>query len=146
MATPAVALASDRSAWDRVLALHARVERELAQALQTRHGLALSDYRSLEHLAASSTNELRMQELADKVGLNQSSVTRLVSRLETAGYAYKDLCPSDKRGVYAVITPEGRERHAQARATYAEVLSATLNQHATDPTLAPTVQALRTAR
>lgn len=135
---------SDRSAWDRVLTLHARVERELSLALSGRHGIGLSEYRSLEHLVHSETSELRMQELADKVGLGQSSITRLVARLEKAGFAYKDLCPSDKRGVYAVITDKGRERYQVARATYAEVLSSALNVFAADPELGPTVQALRT--
>jgi len=135
---------SDRSAWDRVLMLHARVERELTLALHGRHGLGLSEYRSLEHLVRSETSELRMQDLADKVGLGQSSITRLVARLEKSGFAYKDLCPSDKRGVYAVITDQGRERYQLARATYAEVLSSVLNVFAADPELGPTVQALRT--
>jgi DNA-binding MarR family transcriptional regulator len=136
---------SDRSAWDRVLMLHGQVERELALALQSRHGIGLSEYRSLEHLVASATSELRMQDLADKVGLGQSSITRLVGRLETAGFAFKDLCPSDKRGVYAVITDEGRKRYQSAHATYVEVLSAALNGFAGHPELGPTVQALRTS-
>ncbi|THA26844.1 MarR family transcriptional regulator [Streptomyces sp. RKND-216] len=137
---------SDQDVWNRVLTLHARVERELAAALQRRQGLGLSEYRSLEHLYHSGTSELRMQVLADRVGLGQSSVTRLVSRLEAAGFAYKDLCPSDKRGVYAVITDEGRRRYEAARATYAEVLSSALNTFTGDPELGPSVQALRTAR
>ena len=65
--------------------------------------------------------------------------------VQKAGFAYRDLCPSDKRGVYAVITDEGRERYQSARATYAEVLSSALNVFAADPELGPTVQALRTA-
>ncbi|MFE4976517.1 MarR family winged helix-turn-helix transcriptional regulator [Kitasatospora sp. NPDC056651] len=134
---------SDQAAWNRVLALHAHVERELALALQRRHGIGLSEYRSLEHLHQSTTSELRMQDLADRVGLGQSSVTRLVGRLETAGFAFKDLCPSDKRGVYAVITDEGRQRYQAARATYAEVLSSALNTFTADPELGFTVQALR---
>ncbi|MFE0102876.1 MarR family winged helix-turn-helix transcriptional regulator [Streptomyces sp. NPDC059009] len=137
---------SDHAAWNRVLALHAHVERELTLALHRRHGIGLSEYRSLEHLDHSEDDELRMQDLAEKVGLGQSSVTRLVGRLETAGYAYKDLCPSDKRGVYAVITDEGRQRYQAARATYAEVLSSALNDFTADPELGPTVQALRAPR
>ena len=85
-----------------------------------------------------------MQDLADKVGLGQSSVTRLVGRLEVAGLVHKDLCPSDKRGVYAVITDEGRERYQAARATYAEVLSSALNTFTGDPELGPMIQVLRT--
>ncbi|MFI6474150.1 MarR family winged helix-turn-helix transcriptional regulator [Streptomyces sp. NPDC050516] len=137
---------SDHTAWNRVLALHAHVERELTQALQSRHSIGLSEYRSLEHLDHADDSELRMQDLAERVGLGQSSVTRLVGRLETAGFAYKDLCPSDKRGVYAVITDEGRQRYQAARATYAEVLSSALNAFTADPELGPTVQALRAPR
>ncbi|NDZ81024.1 MarR family transcriptional regulator [Streptomyces sp. SID10853] len=136
---------SDHAVWNRVLALHAHVERELSLALQRRHGIGLSEYRSLEHLHHSSTSELRMQDLADKVGLGQSSVTRLVGRLETAGFAYKDLCPSDKRGVYAVITDEGRQRYQAAHVSYTEVLSSALNTFTADPALGPTVQSLRAA-
>ncbi|MFI6157052.1 MarR family winged helix-turn-helix transcriptional regulator [Kitasatospora sp. NPDC051170] len=145
-APDAPARTSDQAAWGRVLALHARVERELATALQRRHGIGLSEYRSLEHLHRSESSELRMQDLADRVGLGQSSVTRLVGRLEAAGFAFKDLCPTDKRGVYAVITDEGRDRYQVARATYAEVLSSALNTAMGDPELAATVQALRVAQ
>ncbi|MCT2588439.1 MarR family transcriptional regulator [Streptomyces sp. N2-109] len=142
---PTASRSSDQAVWNRALALHAHVERELTQALQHRHGIGLSEFRSLEHLDHSATSELRMQDLAGKVGLGQSSVTRLVGRLETAGFAYKDLCPADKRGVYAVITDQGRQRYQDARATYAEVLSSTLNTFTSDPDLGPTVQALRGA-
>jgi DNA-binding MarR family transcriptional regulator len=137
---------SDQEVWARLLALHAHVERELALALQRRHGMGLSEFRSLEHLDRAENSELRMQDLADRVNLNQSSVTRLVGRLETAGFAYKDVCPSDKRGVYAVITDDGRERYRAARATYADTLSAALDALAADPDLAPAVQALRAQR
>ncbi|WP_424213374.1 MarR family winged helix-turn-helix transcriptional regulator [Streptomyces sp. BI20] len=137
--------ASDQVVWDRVLTLHARVERDLAQAMTRRHGIGLSEYRALESLSRAKDGELRMQELADAVGLGQSSVTRLVARLENAGFALKDLCASDRRGVYAIVTDLGRERYRDARATYAEVLAATLNSFTADPDFAPTVQSLRGA-
>ncbi|MFB0618335.1 MarR family winged helix-turn-helix transcriptional regulator [Streptomyces sp. AGS-58] len=139
--TPAAS--SDQAMWGRVLTLHAHVERQLTQALQRKHGIGLSEYRALESLVQAKDSELRMQELAEKVGLGQSSVTRLVGRLFSAGFAFRDLCPDDKRGVYAVITDDGRQRYADARATYAEVLSAALNTAGADPELAGTVQSLR---
>ncbi|MFI7011310.1 MarR family winged helix-turn-helix transcriptional regulator [Streptomyces sp. NPDC050145] len=142
---PAPAYASDQALWSRAVTLFGRVERELSQALQRRHGISLSEFRSLENLHRADKDELRMQDLAESVGLGQSSVTRLVARLEKAGYAYKDLCPSDKRGVYAVITEDGRRRYQDACATYAEVLSSVLNTYAADPELGPSVQALRGA-
>ncbi|MCK2217277.1 MarR family transcriptional regulator [Actinomadura sp. ATCC 31491] len=145
--TPVTAPAPSREAamWSGVLLLHARVESRLATALQRRHGIGLSEYRALGHLAAAPAAELRMQELADRLGLNQSSVTRLVARLQTAGFAYRDVCPDDKRGVYTVITEDGRARHAAASGTYEEVLRSALAEAAADPQLAATVTALQPA-
>ncbi|MGR3933752.1 MarR family winged helix-turn-helix transcriptional regulator [Streptomyces sp. BRA346] len=143
--SPAPAASSDQAMWGRVLTLHAQVEHQLTQALQRKHGMGLSEFRALECLVQAKDGELRMQELADKVGLGQSSVTRLVGRLFSAGFAFRDLCPDDKRGVYAVITDDGRQRYADARGTYSEVLSAALNTAGAAPELAGTVQALRSA-
>lgn len=134
---------SDQAMWSKVLTLHAHVEHQLTQALHRKHGVGLSEFRALECLAEAADGELRMQDLAGKVGLGQSSVTRLVGRLDAAGLAFRDLCPDDKRGVYAVITDEGRQRYAAARGTYGEVLSSALNTVGAVPELTRTVQALR---
>lgn len=141
-ATPSAS--SDQAVWGALLTLHAYVERCLTQALQREHGIGLSEFRALECLARTSEGELRMQDLAARVGLGQSSVTRLVGRLDAAGFAFRDVCADDKRGVYAVITDEGRRRYAAARGTYAEVLSSALNTAASVSELSRTVQALRT--
>ncbi|MFB4276780.1 MULTISPECIES: MarR family winged helix-turn-helix transcriptional regulator [unclassified Nonomuraea] len=144
---PAPPVSDIAATWQRILLLHAHVESKLATALQRRHGIGLSEFRALGHLAASPTNELRMQELADKVGLNQSSVTRLVSRLNAADFAYRDLCPDDKRGVYTVITETGRARYAEANRTYEETLNAALEEAGqADPRLAAALAALGAAR
>jgi DNA-binding MarR family transcriptional regulator len=140
---PAPPVSDLAATWQRVLLLHARVEHRLAAALQRRHGIGLSEFRALGHLAASSTDELRMQELADKVGLNQSSVTRLVARLNAADFAYRDLCPDDKRGVYTVITETGRARYIEASRTYEETLRAALDEAGqADPQLAAALAVL----
>lgn len=139
----ATAATSDQALWGKVLTLHSHVERQLTQALQRKHGIGLSEFRALECLVQAKDSELRMQELADKVGLGQSSVTRLVGRLFSAGFAFRDTCPDDKRGVYAVITDDGKQRYTDARGTYAEVLSSALNTAGATPELAGTVQALR---
>ncbi|MFF3969379.1 MarR family winged helix-turn-helix transcriptional regulator [Streptomyces rubiginosohelvolus] len=136
---------ADQAMWDSVLGLHTFVERQLAHALQRRFGVGLSEYRALEVLTQAEKGEHRMQELADRIGLGQSSVTRLVGRLESAGYAYKDTCDDDRRGVYAVITDEGRKHYRDARSTYADVLGAALDTASADDQLARAVRALRGA-
>jgi DNA-binding MarR family transcriptional regulator len=132
----------DDDMWVDVIRLHARVEQALAAALQ-RHGLGLSEYRALCHLSISDGGCLRMQELADLLGLNQSSVTRLVGRLEGSGLSRRDYCGEDRRGVYTLITDEGRARKQSATETYETTLTAALDQAASEG-LAPTVAALRT--
>ncbi|MEV0082449.1 MarR family transcriptional regulator [Saccharopolyspora sp. NPDC050642] len=135
--------AADDQLWSRVVTLSGRVESELAKAMQRKHRLGLSEYRALCHLAGADQGELRMQELADAVGLNQSSASRLVARLESAGLTVRDHCPADRRGVYSVITEAGRELHAAAQPTYLAALAAALDRAAADPDLATTVKALR---
>jgi DNA-binding MarR family transcriptional regulator len=132
----------DDDLWVGVVRLHARVEHALAEALQW-HGLGLSEYRALCHLSTSSGGELRMQDLADLLGLNQSSVTRLVARLEKAGLTRRDVCAGDRRGVYSVITDAGRTRRAEAADAYEGALTAALDGAAADEELAGVVAGLR---
>ncbi|MGW6917422.1 MarR family winged helix-turn-helix transcriptional regulator [Kitasatospora sp. NPDC054939] len=137
---------ADARTWSRVTALHARIEHRLATALQRRHGLGLSEYRALGFLAAAPRSELRMQELAAALGLNQSSVTRLVARLNEAGFTFRDSCPDDRRGVYTVITEAGRTRHTEARAGYEQTLAEALDEAAAQgPEAAALVAAVRAA-
>ncbi len=110
--------------------------------MQSRHGIGLSEYRALCRLSRADDGELRMQELADLIGLNQSSVSRLVARLESAGLTRRDMCPKDRRGVYRHHR-RGPRRPAKAAPTYAETLTAALDDAANDPALAPLLATLR---
>jgi len=115
--------------WLRSIQVVANVEADLGKVLQARHGLGLSDYRALDVLARSPDSELRMQELAAQLGLNQSSVSRVVERLERAGFTVRDLCPHDKRGVYTVLTETGRERLESAQPDYEATLAMAVKAH-----------------
>jgi DNA-binding MarR family transcriptional regulator len=58
---------------------------------------------------------LRMSELAAVVLLTRSGLTRLVDRLERRGLVERRRCPSDARGLLAVLTDEGLRRFEEAR-------------------------------
>ncbi|MBF6355102.1 MarR family transcriptional regulator [Nocardia higoensis] len=140
----AVTATADVELWNRLLRMHSQVENRLATTMQRRHGLGLSEYRALGLLDGAPRRELRMQELADGLGLNQSSVTRLVGRLNAAGYTVRDLCPDDKRGAYTVLTDAGRTRYREARATYtATLVDALADIAADDPRTAAILAAAR---
>ncbi|MBP1885829.1 MarR family winged helix-turn-helix transcriptional regulator [Sinorhizobium mexicanum] len=123
-------------AWLKLIQAVANVETELGKFLQAGHGLGLSEYRALEVLARSPDCELRMQELAAYLHLNQSSVSRMVERLERGGLTIRDLCPDDKRGVYTVLTEKGRDRLERAQPDYEKALDAALMEGGCEDLLA----------
>lgn len=137
---------SREHAWGRLVALHARIEGELGKALQRRHGLGLSEYRALDHLsrATGKNHSMRIQELAEALELNQSSVSRLVARLESAGLSERDICEEDRRGIYTMLTETGRKSLDDAAPTYRETLQLALEKAEADPHLKDAVTAFRT--
>ncbi|CAP43336.1 MarR family winged helix-turn-helix transcriptional regulator [Bordetella petrii] len=123
-------------AWLKLIQVAANVEADVGRVLQAQHGLGLSEYRALEVLARSPDSELRMQELAAHLRLNQSSVSRMVERLERSGFTVRDLCPDDKRGVYTVLTEQGRAHLEDAQSGYEQALETALKAHGGDKLLA----------
>jgi DNA-binding MarR family transcriptional regulator len=118
--------------WFNMVQMVATIEADLSKALQATHGVGLSEYRALQVLARSPDSELRMQELASYLKLNQSSVSRMAERLERQGLAIRDLCPDDKRGVYTVLTQKGRELVDRAVADYEAALDEALKAQGRD--------------
>ncbi len=84
------------------------------------HGLSLADYEILVHLSAEASGELRMTELAARTLVSRSGLTRRLDRLVDSGLVERRNCPTDRRGVYAVLTDEGRRRLKQAAPTHVE--------------------------
>ncbi|MBR7503975.1 MarR family transcriptional regulator, partial [Mycobacterium tuberculosis] len=68
----------------------AAVDATLVRLLTANYGSLLTEYRAALHLSRSSDHELRINDLAHSVGLNQSSATRLVGRMEAKGLAFRD--------------------------------------------------------
>jgi DNA-binding MarR family transcriptional regulator len=67
----------------------------------------LSTYDVLIELYEVPGQRLRMHELAERVVLSRSGLTRLVDRLEAEGLLLRDRSGTDRRGAYAVITEQG---------------------------------------
>ncbi|MBB6486898.1 DNA-binding MarR family transcriptional regulator [Rhizobium lusitanum] len=122
--------------WLKLIHVIANIETDLGKVLQDKHGLGLSDYRAIEVLSRSPSCELRMQELASHLRLNQSSVSRMVERLERSELTVRDLCPDDKRGVYTVLTDKGRLRLESAQPDYEAALKVALKEHGCEELLA----------
>lgn len=86
------------------------VNAELEAELEAAHGFSLGEYGVLAYLSESPGQRLRMTELAGQLHLSPSGLTRRLDRLVREGLVTREACPDDRRVVYAVLTPAGRER------------------------------------
>ncbi len=87
------------------------------------HGERL-DPSQLRALAVLDAGELGMRDLADRLGLAESSVTRLVDRLEAAGLAERHAAGpgEDRRRVHVRLTGDGGAFVTRVRAAEREFL------------------------
>jgi DNA-binding MarR family transcriptional regulator len=80
------------------------LDRELIRA----QGLSFSQFEVLVWLRRAGRNGLRMSDLASRVVLSPSGVTRAVDQLERRGLVERCVFERDKRGYLATLTPEGK--------------------------------------
>lgn len=110
--------ARELSVWRTFLRAHASVTRRLEHDLAAGHMLPLPSYDVLLQLAESPQRRLRMTDLADRVLLSRSGLTRLVDRLAADGLVDREPCPSDARGTFTVLTEAGLARLREAAPTH----------------------------
>ena len=120
---PPAASGDPVAAWRALNASHAAVHAALEHELRKRHDLSTIEYEVLDRLSCCETGKARMQELADAVHATQSTVSRVVARLEDEGLAARAMCSDDRRGIFASVTEAGRERLDAAGPTYRRVIA-----------------------
>jgi DNA-binding MarR family transcriptional regulator len=104
--------------WRTFLRAHARLIRRLEADLVDHHNLPLAWYDVLARLVEATDHRLRMSELAERVMLSPSGLTRLVDRLVSEGLVSREHAERDGRGLYAVLTAAGYERLREASGTH----------------------------
>lgn len=116
-------------AWRLFLTTHARLVEAIDRSLSSAEQIPLNWYDVLIELYEAPDRRLRMHELAARVVLSRSGLTRLVDRLEHAGLLRREPDPQDRRGFYTIITPEGIEAMRRAWPVYAEGILKGFAQH-----------------
>jgi DNA-binding MarR family transcriptional regulator len=94
-------------AWQALLHAHHKVTRKLDAELRAEHDLPLTDYDVLLRLARAPGRSLRMTELAGKVMMSPSGLTRVVDRLVAGGLVKRDRFDGDGRVMLARLTDRG---------------------------------------
>ncbi|WP_084022159.1 MarR family winged helix-turn-helix transcriptional regulator [Mycobacterium avium] len=129
--------ASDSQAWGGLLRTHKLIMAAMSQELEDQHGLALTSYDVLRHIALADGQRLRMSQLAEQVMITRSGLTGVVGRLEAAGLVRRDSTDCiDGRGAYASITGSGWKVLLKANDTITTLINQLFLNHLTEHDLA----------
>lgn len=89
--------------------------------------LSLNEFYVLYALNFEDDKKLRLQDLQKHVGLSQSAMSRLVTRLESKdfGAIERSICKNDKRGIYIHLTTTGENILSDASKIVTRILKET---------------------
>lgn len=73
------------------------------------HGLSLNDFSILYHLSQDPEERMRRVDLAEKMGLTASGVTRLLLPMEKIGLVKREAHAQDGRVSYVKLSRAGKE-------------------------------------
>jgi DNA-binding MarR family transcriptional regulator len=111
---------------------HAATTRLLSAQLQADHGLTINNYEALYILERAEDQRLKRVELARRLMLTPSGVTRLLEGLEGAGLVERVACPTDLRVAYAQLTEAGREKLEAASCGHVSSIRSLFEEHLSD--------------
>jgi DNA-binding MarR family transcriptional regulator len=106
------------AAWRALLLAQSTALRAIDADLQRDGHIPLHWYDVLLELNAAPGRKLRIQQLASRVVLTRTRVSRLVDRLADNGLVSRQPDPEDGRACFAVITPAGRRALRDAGPVY----------------------------
>jgi DNA-binding MarR family transcriptional regulator len=110
------------AAWHGMLSLQAHVLREIDVALSRVHRISVREFDVLITLTNAPDGRLRMTDLAQRVMLSPSGLSRLVDRLQRDGLVARTPDPDDARGARTALTDAGQVKLDEARTTHNAVI------------------------
>jgi DNA-binding MarR family transcriptional regulator len=110
--------ATEREVWLGFLCTHVQLLRTLDDELMRGQGILTSSYEVLLALAEAPEGRKRMKDIASSLLISRSGLTRIVDDLEDKGYVERRTCPTDARGLDAVLTDSGRKAFRRARTVH----------------------------
>ena len=101
----------------RMARANAALLRRFDNSLGGHHGISFSDFQILNHLSRAPGGRLRRVDLAERLGLSASGVTRTLLPLEKIGLVTRQPDPTDARVGFAAVTAVGEEMLVNATVT-----------------------------
>jgi DNA-binding MarR family transcriptional regulator len=118
-------------AWALLLTAHARLLEAIEADLARAELPPLTWYDVLWELEKAQEGRLRMHELAHRIVLSRSNLTRLADRLEKARLIERLDSPEDGRGYHLALTRAGRAMRKRMWPVYAAAIERLFARHLT---------------
>jgi DNA-binding MarR family transcriptional regulator len=119
-------------AWIRLMRAPQAVLAEMEARVKAAELPPLTWYDALWALERAGPKGLRPADLEREMLLAQYGVSRLLDRLEAAGYIERRPVPEDKRGQAIILTPAGRATRRRIWPVYARAIQDTIGARLTD--------------
>jgi DNA-binding MarR family transcriptional regulator len=107
--TPLWLSPTEQHAWRSFIRVHQKLSAALVRDLQAHSKLSGADYEILVALTDAPDGRQRFQELAKAVDWEQSRLSHQITRMIKRGLVAREECAEDGRGVFVVLTPDGRK-------------------------------------
>jgi DNA-binding MarR family transcriptional regulator len=127
--TKKIASQDSERAWGLFLLSHTLLLEHIEAALANAKLPPLAWYDVLWELEKADDGRLRMHELADRIVLSRSNLTRLADRLEKADLIIREHCPHDRRGNFCVITRTGKETRKKMWPVYRQQIESLYSRY-----------------
>jgi DNA-binding MarR family transcriptional regulator len=129
----------EQRTWRAFLSASRALMETLDRELQRSAGMPHAYYEILVRLSEAPDRSLRMSDLAEATGSSRSRLSHAVTRLEQSGFVRREDCPTDRRGLTAVLTDRGFEVLAAAAPGHVQGV----RRHLFDPLTPAQVDQLR---
>jgi DNA-binding MarR family transcriptional regulator len=123
--------ADETRAWRGCVEVLAAVQADLEDQLVADHGITAGDYGVLVHLSEAPEQAMRMCDLAARLHLSPSGLTRRLDGMVRAGLVARHPSSDDRRVMLAVLTAQGRDLIERAAPGHVEAVRRHFLDHLT---------------
>ncbi|HQT99899.1 MAG TPA: MarR family transcriptional regulator [Acidimicrobiales bacterium] len=116
-----------------LLETNARLAKEFGTELEAKCDLPLAWFDVLLQLRRNEFGRLKMNQIAEAIVHSTGGTTRLIDRLEVAGYVKRENCANDRRAIYVAITPAGNAKLDEALVVHLAFLDNSLATRLSEP-------------
>jgi DNA-binding MarR family transcriptional regulator len=115
--------------WEGLSRAHSTMSAAIEKDMLPDAGMPLAWYEVLLHLSRAPQGLMRYQDLAKVAGISDSGASRRLEQMVNARLIDRKSCPTDRRGVYAHITPAGKAGFEKAHTVFLRSLDRNLASH-----------------